>query len=207
MSKKQHMTRILLLLLILSCFVRGQRDRDRWQLPEKIIETIGVRSGMVIGEAGAGEGYFTFKLSPHVGEKGIIYANDIDKDALRKLEKRAAKERIKNIKTIAGKVTDPLFPNGQLDMLIMVYVFHDLARPLPFLENIKLDLKPSAPLVLVEGDPEKYYGEGHFYALDKVVELVTSAGFTLTRTETFLPRDTIFLFELTEDIVSPSDDR
>lgn len=201
---RSYVARILFLLLIPVCFVWGQRDRDRWQQPEKIIEAIGIKPGMVIGEAGAGEGYFTFKLAPHVGEQGIIYANDIDRSALRKLEKQAAHEGIGNIKTIVGKVTDPLFPNGELDMLIMVYVFHDLTKPLPFLENIKEDLKPGAPLVMVEGDPDKHYGEGHFYKQAKVIELVNSAGYELTRMETFLPRDTIFIFKLTADHTSQS---
>lgn len=196
MHYQPRRTRIPLLLLVSTCLLWGQTDRDSWQQPERIIASIGIEPGMVIGEAGAGEGYFTFKLVPHVGDTGVIYANDIDASALRKLERRAAKDGIKNIETIIGEVTDPLFPDGQLDMLIMVYVFHDLAKPLPFLENIKTDLKPGAPLVLVEGDPDKYYGEGHFYSRDKVVEMVTSAGYEIIRTETFLPRDTIFIFKL-----------
>ncbi|MFC1583173.1 class I SAM-dependent methyltransferase [Candidatus Neomarinimicrobiota bacterium] len=206
MRSIQFMTRILFLLLIPVCFIWGQRDRDRWQQPERIIDTVGVKPGMVIGEAGAGEGYFTFKLAPQVGEQGMIYANDINRSALRKLEKRATQEGIENIKIIVGKVTDPLFPNGELDMLIMVYVFHDLTKPLPFLENIKEDLKPGAPLVMVEGDPDKYYGEGHFYSREQVVEMVTSVGYELVRTETFLPRDTIFIFKFNTDNRSQSDD-
>lgn len=41
------------------------------------MDVIGVKAGMVIGEAGAGRGYFTFKLAKRVGDTGIIYANDI----------------------------------------------------------------------------------------------------------------------------------
>jgi SAM-dependent methyltransferase len=187
--RNQFITRIPFLLLIPVYLVWGQSNRDSWQQPEKIIDTIGI------------------KLAPHVGEQGIIYANDINKSSLRKLEKQATKEGIENIKTIVGEVTDPLFPDGELDMLIMVYVFHDLTKPLPFLENIKEDLKPGAPLVMVEGDPDKHYGEGHFYSRERVVEMVTSAGYELVRTETFLPRDTIFIFKLNDDHTPQSDGR
>ena len=34
---------------------------------------------MIMSEAGAGNGYFTFWLSKRVGETGKIYANDIKK--------------------------------------------------------------------------------------------------------------------------------
>jgi hypothetical protein len=58
---------------------------------------------------------------------------------------------------------------------------------------------------MVEGDPDKYYGEGHFYSREQVVEMVTSVGYELVRTETFLPRDTIFIFKLNADNRSQSD--
>ncbi len=176
----------------------AQNDRDRWQQPEKILDVIGVQPGMVIGEAGAGEGYFTFKLADRVGPEGKILANDIDTDALAELEEHASHAGVENITTIVGEVTDPLFPDGQLDMLVMVYVFHDLTKPGPFLESIKPDLKPGAHLVLVEGDPEKHYHDGHFYKREKVLRLVTAAGFDLVKLETFLPRDNIFIFTLPE---------
>lgn len=43
------------------------------------MDTVGIRQGLVIGEAGAGSGYFTFKLAQRVAQNGKIYANDIRK--------------------------------------------------------------------------------------------------------------------------------
>ena len=50
------------------CF--GQVARETWQPPEKIMDAIGVKPGMRVGEAGAGEGYFTFPLARRVGPGG-----------------------------------------------------------------------------------------------------------------------------------------
>ena len=36
------------------------------------MDVIGVKKGLVIGEAGTGKGYFTFKLSKRVGKEGKI---------------------------------------------------------------------------------------------------------------------------------------
>jgi hypothetical protein len=55
------------------------KQRDRRDRPEYILELIGVKPGMRVGEAGAGAGYFTFFLSAQVGESGVVYANDNDK--------------------------------------------------------------------------------------------------------------------------------
>ena len=62
--------------------------RDSWQQPEMVMDTLGIKSGMIIGEAGAGRGYFTFKLAERVGETGKIYANDISRSSLNYLRNR-----------------------------------------------------------------------------------------------------------------------
>lgn len=49
----------------------GQQDsRDRRMPPEKIMNAIGLKEGMIVGEAGAGDGYFTFKMIKRVGKSG-----------------------------------------------------------------------------------------------------------------------------------------
>jgi ubiquinone/menaquinone biosynthesis C-methylase UbiE len=158
------------------------------------MDAVGIRAGMTIGEVGAGHGYFTFKLSRRVGTGGMIYANDIDRKALEDIEERAKKEAIDNIITVLGEVERPLFPETALDLAIMVYVLHDLARPVELLENIKPSLKENAPLVIMERDPEKMSGAaGHFYSKQKLLEIVEEAGYEVSRIETFLPRDTIYI--------------
>ena len=75
-------------------------DRDSWQKPEKVMDAIGVKPGMIIGEAGAGSGYFTFKLAKRVGDTGKIYANDISQWALNRLKNRCEREKVENIEII-----------------------------------------------------------------------------------------------------------
>src|SRR5210317_2229391 len=95
-------------LLLIFCFFSFSifsysQGRDSWQQPEKVMDVIGVKAGMTIGEPGAGDGYFTFKLSKRVGKSGKIYANDIKEDELEKIRNRCKTEGIKNIKTILGE--------------------------------------------------------------------------------------------------------
>lgn len=169
-------------------------NRDSWQRPEQILDSIGVKKGMIIGEAGAGEGYFTFKLSQRVEEVGKIYANDIVKKKLKKIQDRCKDEGVQNITTILGKVKDPLFPKNALDMVIMVYVFHHLEEPVAFLRNTKPSLKPAAPLVIVERDPDKFGGrDGHFLPKEKVIAALNEADYVIEKILTFLLRDNIYI--------------
>ncbi len=158
------------------------------------MDAVDIQPGMTIGEVGAGHGYFTFKLARRVGPGGKIYANDIDRKALQDIEGRAKKENIGNIVTVLGEVERPLFPDATMDLVIMVYVLHDLAKPVELLRNVRPSLKEKAPLVILEKDPEKMSeAAGHFFSKQKLLGIVEKAGYEVSRVETFLARDTIYV--------------
>jgi ubiquinone/menaquinone biosynthesis C-methylase UbiE len=172
----------------------SQSQRDNWQQPERIMDSLDIKPGMVIGEAGAGRGYFTFKLSKRIGPAGKIYANDIDADRLATLKEQMEKDNITNIFPLLGKIDDPCFPDSAMEMVIMVYVIHHLEKPAPFFENIKSDLKPGAALVIVERDPERYRGRnGHFLTPKEVLKIISESRYTIEKVMTFLPRDNIYI--------------
>lgn len=169
-------------------------DRDQWQQPQRVMDAIGVKPGMIIGEAGVGQGYFTFKLARRVGPSGKIYANEINADYLETIEQTCRDKNIKNIQTILGREGDPLFPDGQLDMVIMVYVFHHLMSPTEFLQNIAKALKPGATVVLLEQDPSKT-GSTHFLPAKDVIRLIHSANYEILNILDFLEKDKIYIIK------------
>ena len=123
----------------------GQADRETWQPPEKIMDAVGVKPGMKIGEAGAGRGYFTFPLAGRVGAGGLVFANDISTSSLDTIRSRASAEGLDNIRIVVGAVEDPLFPEKDLDMVVMVYVLHMLETPVEFMKNVRKYIGSKAP--------------------------------------------------------------
>lgn len=174
------------------------QDRDNWQEPERVMDVIGVKPGMTIGEPGAGEGYFTFKLAKRVGKKGKIYANDIKSTVLEEINEKCKELKIKNVKTILGEINDPLFPKATMDMVIMVYVIHDMENPVEFLKNLQPSMKPGAKLILLEQEPEKT-GTDHFFTKEKLLDVITKGGFKVERIETFLLKDTLYILSINKD--------
>lgn len=175
----------------------SQDDRESWQPPEQIMDSIGVKPGMLIGEPGAGRGYFTFPLSKRVGQTGKIYANDISQYRLNDINERAEEEGIENIETVLGEEEDPLFPEKNLDMIIMVYVLHHIDKPVTFLENTKKYMAKESSLVVIERDTEKDRSQAnHFMSKKQVLDTAHQSKFTVHRIETFLEKDTIYIFEV-----------
>jgi ubiquinone/menaquinone biosynthesis C-methylase UbiE len=188
--------RIIFVLFLFCSSCWGQHSqRDQSMKPEQIMDTIGVKAGMVIGEVGAGEGYFTFKLSNRVGPKGRIYANDIKRSVLETIENKSEDENIINISTVHGETEDPLFPKTNLDMIVMMQVYHDLAKPVIFFKNLKKYLKPGANVVIIDKDPDRWgRGWDHFMTKEAILDSVKKSGYELIRLETFLEKDNIYIF-------------
>lgn len=194
---KKYLWFIIISLTLTSHLFAQHSQRDKIMLPELIMDTIGVKAGMVIGEIGAGEGYFTFKLAERVGPEGKIYANDIKKGVLGRIQKKCEEEHISNIQVIVGETTDPLFPKSDLDMIVMMMVYHDLEEPDQLIQNIKKYLKPGASLIIIDRDPDKWQkGWDHFLKKEKILENMSKTDFVLDRMEDFLSIDNIFVFRL-----------
>ena len=190
---------LIFLITVIITVVAQHSGRDSWHQPERIIDSLEIKPGMVIGEAGAGDGYFTFHLAKRVGNTGKIFANDIDRGALDDLEDRAEQENIKNISTLIGEVDDPLFPAGELDMIIMMRAFHDFTEPVAWMKNAASALKPGALMVIIDLDTDKRGNwNNHFLTKEQVLDLMDKTDFELVKIYDFLERDLIFVFKLKE---------
>jgi hypothetical protein len=55
----------------------AESERDRWQRPDDVIESLNLKDGSVVADVGSGVGYFSLKLAPKVAEHGSVLAEDI----------------------------------------------------------------------------------------------------------------------------------
>ncbi len=126
-----------------------------WQDIYKIMYNMRIRSGDVVADIGAGSGFFTVPLAKKVGNEGFVYAEDIQKGMVDYISQKVAKLKMKNIRTILGKVEDPAIPNNSLDFAFIANTYHELEKPLLLLKNVRKDLRPHGKLVIIDWDPKK----------------------------------------------------
>ena len=172
-----------------------EKELNERQPPIKIMDAIGLKQGMIIGEVGAGTGRMTMWLADRVGDSGKVYANDIDRSALDHLKRRCRRDGFKNVEVIVGKMENPAFPIGTLDIAFMINVYHHLADPVPILQNLRPSIKPEGTLAIVECDPDKVdWGDEHGCSRQEdMIDTLKKAGFEVIRIETFLDEDSIYI--------------
>jgi ubiquinone/menaquinone biosynthesis C-methylase UbiE len=125
-------------------------EREKEEQPSKLLPMLDLKAGDVVADIGAGSGFYTFKLAPLVGASGKVYANDIQREMLDIIRRRAREMKITNVETVRGTVTDPKLPREAVDLMLMVDVYHEFDHPYEMIASMLKSLKPGGRLVFVE---------------------------------------------------------
>ena len=88
-----------------------EEPRD-WQDTEEIMERLYLKTGDIVADIGAGSGYFTIPLASRVGEKGLVFAEDIQIQMINYISKKSGNTRFEECKSYLLKNRRP-FSSGQ----------------------------------------------------------------------------------------------
>ncbi len=128
--------------------IRAERDSE--EDPSQMVDQLGLQTGMVVCDMGCGNGFYSLTLAEKVGPTGKVLAVDIQPQMLQMLSRRAAEAKLENIDLILGTVTDPKLPAKEVDLILMVDVYHEFSHPQAMLAEIRKSLKPNGRIALVE---------------------------------------------------------
>ena len=173
-------------------------DREWEESPEKLLEALDLKAGQTVADVGAGVGYLTLRMAKRVGPAAKVYGVDVQKEMLVRLRQNAAKAKLSNVEPVLGTENDPKLPAGQIDLIIMVDVYHELSQPQAMLQNMKKALSPRGRLVLVEyrkEDPSIPIRLEHKMSAAEVQTEVEAEGYRLEKTIKTLPRQNVFVFQ------------
>jgi ubiquinone/menaquinone biosynthesis C-methylase UbiE len=126
-------------------FNLDEATRRSWYNPEAILNSLG--EGMVFADVGCGEGFFTILAAKKVGQKGKVFAVDIDTQAIERLNQKATLLGLQNITTKVGSAEDVVFCSKCVDIVFYSMVLHDFSDATMVLKNARSMLKPSGILL------------------------------------------------------------
>jgi SAM-dependent methyltransferase len=178
------------------------------QPPELVLDILGIRPGLVIGEVGAGHGRVTVYLATRVGDNGKVYANDINPAAVDYLKARCRRQGLANVEAFVSLSDDARFPKNSLDLAVMTWVYHHIDSPVPLLKSLLPSLKPWGIVALVEPKPEQSEENGKVLTRSSVGKEARAAGFALDAViEDRLKADNVFVLRPLVPDVPESHDR
>jgi SAM-dependent methyltransferase len=163
---------------------------ERLQI-NRVMDILGVTQGKAVADIGAGSGWFTVRAARRVGERGVVYAVDINPESIRYVDKRAQKEKLRNVKTILGKEDDPLLPAAAVDAVLLLKTYHEVAEPVALLRNLRAALHPGARVGIIDRNGN---GEDHGVGRDVVLHEATEAGYRLVEQYDFVKGDKMDYF-------------
>lgn len=175
-----------------------RHDRESEEHPDEAIAALNLKPGMVVGDVGAGTGYMSLKMAKKVGPSGKVYAEDVQPEMLRMLRENASKAKAANVETVLGNETDPKLPAGQLDLILLVDVYHEFSQPQKMLRAMRDSLKPDGRLVLLEyrkEDPNVPIRPEHKMSVQEVKTELEAEGFRMDQVIETLPRQHILILK------------
>lgn len=165
--------------------------RAAWQKPDEIVAKLELKPGLVVGDIGAGSGYFTRRFARAVSPGGIVYAVDIDERMLRFLHAAIEKEDLHSIVPVLAATNDPMLPPGAIDLVFICDTYHHFTNRADYLARIRRSLKPGGRLVIVDihKKPLPIHGPPieNRLAREVVIRETAAAGFALLQEFDFLP--------------------
>jgi len=173
----------------LSIFESPGRE-DRLQI-NRVMDILGVASGKNVADIGAGSGWFTVRAARRVAAGGMVYAVDINPEAVRYIEDRAKKEQLQNVKTILGKPDNPLLAASSVDAVLLLKTYHEVAQPVVLLRNLRGALRPGAKVGIIDRNGN---GEDHGVGREVVIREAKEAGYHLLDQYDFVKGDKMDYF-------------
>lgn len=173
----------------LSIFEDPKRDENLQ--PNRIMDILGIKEGSNVADIGAGSGWFTVRSARRIGNKGVVYAEDINGEYVKYVDARARRESLANIRALLGKEDDPLLPANSVNAVLLLKTYHEVAQPIRLLKHISEAMRPGALLGIIDRNGK---GDDHGIDKDVVVKEAERAGFLLVNEYDFVKPDNVDYF-------------
>lgn len=153
--------------------------------PEKNVAKLGLRDGMKVADFGAGTGLYSKAASARVGQNGKVYAIEVQKDLVKKMESEIHNWKVSNIECIWGDIEKKhgtKIMDESMDAVIISNVLFQAEDKFGLIDEAKRILKKDGKVLLIDWQ-ESFGGMGpsmeHVVNKDKAKDLFESRGFKL----------------------------
>ncbi len=170
-------------------------ERNAWQKPEQVIESLNLGPNDVIADIGAGTGYFSTRLAKRL-PKGKVLAADIEPNMVAYLAERAKRDKLNNLLAVQASTDNANLPE-KVDVALFVNSYHLIADRVEYFKKLQQSLNEEGRLAIVDwkmnvkDTPPKMRLLPFMTALNEL----SQAGYELVELRDFLPRQYIAIYK------------
>ena len=165
----------------------------------KVIETLKIKKGYKIADVGSGGGFFTIKFAEIVGDKGQIFAIDVNHDFLEYIKTQSIKYNLGNITTIKIEEVSPKFPKIKFDYIFLRNVYHHLPNRINYLEDLGKSLIDKGKIIIIEHNGSGYLNFnrlfGHYVKPEIIKNEMEKAGYIIDNQYYFIRQQSFMIFK------------
>lgn len=151
--------------------------------PEKNVPYFGLREGARVADFGAGSGAYTLAMAARVGNSGMVYAVEVQKELLDRLANEAKSRRVTNIKYLWGdvdKLGGSKLQDSSVDAVLLANILFQSEQKYSMFLEAKRILKADGKIIVIDwSDSFSNLGPNTEKIIkpDQVKEIATQAGF------------------------------
>jgi ubiquinone/menaquinone biosynthesis C-methylase UbiE len=121
--------------------------------PEQNVAQLGLREGMRVADFGSGTGAYAISAGKHVGHTGHVYAIEVQKNLVKKLESEIKEALVLNVECIWGDIEKKggtKIADHSMDAVIIANVLFQAEDKLGLIDEAKRILKNDGKILFIE---------------------------------------------------------
>ena len=169
----------------------------------QILDNLRIIEGQSIADIGSGGGYFTLEFARRVGASGRVFAVDRKRRYLDFIRRKSEQAGLDNIEFILAESGGVGLPPSSVDLVFARNVFHHLPEPAVYFGDLRAALKPGGRVAIIDHTPERGLSFvsmfRHFTPVEKIRNAMETAGYVLSESFDFLPKQSFMVFSRSEN--------
>ena len=152
--------------------------------PSQNLEHVGIQPGVHVADLGAGSGFYTIAVAKMAGPEGKVFAIDVRKDMLDKIQTAAQENSLGNVVAAWGNLEvegGSRLRDESVDVALVTNTLFQIEDKAGLAKEVVRILKPKGSLVVIDWK-ESFGGMGpspdSVVSSEEAVDLFTLAGLT-----------------------------
>ena len=155
------------------------------QKSDYVLKELDIKSGDVIVDIGAGDGFWAKQMAKSIGSEGVIHASEVEQKKVDDMKEKLAD--VSQVKPYLSPLDGTALPENSCDLAFLSKTYHHFNKGshVDYLRHLRKVVKPTGRLCVIEMNPALGTGRSkeHAWFPGLLIQQAEEAGWILVRCE------------------------